>query len=386
MTGSREESMSGQGFVRDLGDVGAGDRDLVGGKGAGLGELCRAGIRVPAAFVVTVEAFERAMRALDPGGAIRREIERLPVGDPAAVAQAAQRVRARIAAAPLPGEVRDQIVARYRGLGSGRGGEEGAGAGRGGFAVAVRSSATGEDDAEASFAGLQDTYLWVRGADAVTDHVRRCWASLYNAEAVGYRRRMKLSEQDLAMAVVVQRMVEPRCAGVMFTCSPVTGDRSVIAVEGCWGLGSALVGGDVTPDSFTVSKVTGEIVRREVAVKLRLHRAGPGGAGVAAADVPGPLQEAACLSDAELAALARLGGRVEDHYGVPQDIEWAITDGASPEESVVLLQSRPETVWARRRGKPLATAKARAADHVFEQLGRVNTITPEMSPRTNPER
>ena len=184
------------------------------------------------------------------------------------------------------------------------------------------------------------------------------------------------------MAVVVQRMVEPRCAGVMFTCSPVTGDRSVIAVEGCWGLGSALVGGDVTPDSFTVSKVTGEIVRREVAVKLRLHRAGPGGAGVAAADVPGPLQEAACLSDAELAALARLGGRVEDHYGAPQDIEWAITDGASPEESVVLLQSRPETVWARRRGKPLATPKARAADHVFEQLGQVNAITP----RRNPDR
>jgi len=181
---------------------------------------------------------------------------------------------------------------------------------------------------------------------------------------------------------VVQRMVEPRCAGVMFTCSPVTGDRSVIAVEACWGLGSALVSGDVTPDSFTVSKVTGEIVRREVAVKLRLHRAGPGGGGVAAADVPGPLQEAACLSDAELAALARLGGRVEDHYGAPQDIEWAITDGASPEESVVLLQSRPETVWARRRAEPLAAPKARPVDHVFEQLGRVNVI----APRLNPER
>ena len=129
------------------------------------------------------------------------------------------------------------------------------------------------------------------------------------------------------MAVVVQRMVEPRCAGVMFTCSPTTGDRSVIAVEGCWGLGSALVSGDVTPDSFVVSKVTGEIVRRTVAAKLRMHQAGQGGAGVAAADVPGPLQEVACLDDADVAALARLGQRVEDHYGAPQDIEWAITDG-----------------------------------------------------------
>jgi pyruvate, water dikinase len=371
--------MNSQRFVCMLGQVGALDRPRAGGKGASLGELTRAGIRVPDGFVVTAEAFERALRALDPGGAIRAEIGRLPADDPGAIASVTARVRARIAGVPLPGDVRDQVVARYRGLGPDPG--EG-----GGAPVAVRSSATGEDSAETSFAGLQDTYLWVRGADAVTDHVRKCWASLYNAEAVGYRRRMNLSEQDLAMAVVVQGMVEPRCAGVMFTCSPATGDRSVIAVEGCWGLGSALVSGDVTPDSFVISKVTGEIVRRQVAVKLRLHRAGPGGAGVIAADVPGPRQEAACLGDAELAALARLGRRVEDHYGAPQDIEWAITDGASPEENVVLLQSRPETVWTRRRAGPLATPKARAVDHVFEQLGRVNAITPEVTPRINPER
>jgi pyruvate, water dikinase len=376
--------MSGQGLIRDLGDVGAGDRAAAGGKGASLGELCQLGVRVPDGFVVTVGAFERVLRALDPGGAIRREIGRLSADDAAAIASATARVRDRIAAAPLPGDVRDQIAARYRALG----GDQGPGAGEGvpvPVAVAVRSSATGEDDAETSFAGLQDTYLWVHGADAVTGHVSRCWASLYNAEAVGYRRRLKLSEQDLAMAVVVQRMVEPRCAGVMFTCSPATGDRSVIAVEGCWGLGSALVGGEVTPDSFMISKVTGEIVRRQVAVKLRMHRAGPGGAGVVAADVPGPRQEAACLGDAELAALARLGRRVEDHYGAPQDIEWAITDGASLEESVILLQSRPETVWSRRRAGPIAAPRARAADHVFEQLGRVNVITPEITPEITPQ-
>jgi pyruvate,water dikinase len=173
------------------------------------------------------------------------------------------------------------------------------------------------------------------------------------------------------MAVVVQRMVEPRCAGVMFTCSPTTGDRSVIAVEACWGLGSALVSCDVTPDSFVISKVTGEIVRRTVAAKLRRHQAGPGGRGVSAADVPAPLREQACLADAEIAALARIGQRVEEHYGAPQDIEWAITEGSRPEEGIVVLQSRPETVWARRRTGPVATAKARPADHVFEHLGRV---------------
>jgi phosphoenolpyruvate synthase/pyruvate phosphate dikinase len=360
--------------VRDLADVGASDRAAVGGKAASLGELIPAGIRVPAGFVVTVEAFERGMRALDPGGEIRREVGRLPAGDAHAIADVAGRVRARIAAAPLPPEVRDHIAAAYRSLGAAESGVEETGD----VAVAVRSSATTEDSAETSFAGLQDTYLWVRGADDLMGRVRACWASLYNAEAVGYRRRMKIAEPDVAMAVVVQRMVEPRCAGVMFTRSPTTGDRSVIAIEGCWGLGSALVSGDVTPDSFVVSKVTGEIVRRCVAVKLRLHRAGPGGAGTVADDVPDPLREQACLGDAEVAALARLGRRVEEHYGAPQDIEWAITEGATAGEGViVLLQSRPETVWARRDAAPLATPRPRAADHVFEQLGRVNVIRPE---------
>jgi phosphoenolpyruvate synthase/pyruvate phosphate dikinase len=382
-------------MIRDLGQVGSGDRAAVGGKGASLGELIRAGIPVPAGFMVTVEAFEHAMRALDPGGEIRREVGRLPEGDAAAIAEATGRVRARIAAAPLPPEVRGQVTAAYRNLGAaesgpragesggpGEGGDGGAEAGPaargGGVAVAVRSSATSEDGAETSFAGLQDTYLWVRGAEDLMGRVRACWASLYNAEAVGYRRRMKIAEQDLAMAVVVQRMVEPRCAGVMFTRSPTTGDRSVIAIEGCWGLGSALVSGDVTPDSFVVSKVTGEIVRRSIAVKLRLHRAGPGGHGIAEDDVPGPLREQPCLGDDELAALARLGRRVEEHYGAPQDIEWAVTEGAGPAESaIVLLQSRPETVWARRGPAPLATPRPRAVDHVFEQLGRVNVVRPE---------
>jgi pyruvate,water dikinase len=375
--------MRGQELVCVLGEVGFGDRAAVGGKGASLGELARVGFPVPAGYVVTVAAFGRALRALDPAGTIRREIEELPADDTAAIARVSARVRARIAAAEPPEEVREQVVARYRVLGGGAvAGEDGADRGDGepGVAVAVRSSATGEDGREASFAGLQDTYLWVRGEGALIAHVGKCWASLYNAEAVGYRRRMKIGEQDLAMAVVVQRMVEPRCAGVMFTCSPTTGDRSVIAVEACWGLGSALVSGDVTPDCFVVSKVTGEILRRTVAAKLRRHQAGPGGRGVAAADVPGPLREQACLGDAEIAALARIGRRVEEHYGAPQDIEWAITEGSQPEEGIVVLQSRPETVWARRRTGPVATAKARAVDHVFEHLGRIVPVAPAAPP------
>jgi pyruvate, water dikinase len=359
-----------------LREVGAADRAAVGGKAAGLGELMRAGITVPEGFVITVSAFQTMMRAADPSGSLRRDLEGLP-RDPGEVARLSVEVRARIASAPLPNDLLERVAAAYRQL------PADPGAGGGGAAVAVRSSATGEDGAETSFAGLQDTYLWVRGEREVARRVRDCWASLYNAEAVGYRRRNNIAERDIAMAVVVQRMVKPRCAGVMFTCSPVTGDRSVIAVEGSWGLGSALVSGDVTPDSFLISKVTGEIVRRSVAVKLRMHRAAPGGAGVTAGDVPAPLQGVACLTDPEIAALARLGRRVEEHYGAPQDIEWAITEGAGPGQGqIVLLQSRPETVWARRRGaRPVATAKPSAVDHVFEQLGRVNTITPPAAGR-----
>src|SRR5215472_7789406 len=345
-----------QGLALGLGEVGAGDRPVIGGKGASLGELARVGFPVPAGYVVTVAAFERAVREIDPAGEICREIEELPAGDAAAIARVSAGARARIAAAELPGDVRDEITARYLTLG--------------GDPVAVRSSATGEDGAEASFAGLQDTYLWVRGEQALIGTVRRCWASLYNDEAVGYRRRMGIGERGLAMAVVVQRMVEPRCAGVRFTCSPTTGDRSVISVEACWGLGSALVSGDVTPDRFVISKVTGEVVSRAVAAKSRLHRRDPGGCGVTAADVPGPLREQPCLADAEIAALTRVGRRVEEHYGAPQDIEWAITEGAG----IVLLQSRPETVWARRRTRPIARPRARAVDHVFEQLGRVSPV------------
>jgi pyruvate, water dikinase len=361
--------MTSQHLVRQLGDVSIGDRPVVGGKAASLGELSRAGLRVPAGYVVTAQAFRGAIAALDPEGTIRREIERLPEADGAAVAEATAGIRHRIATALLPDDVHEAIMVSYLALADDEAGGHGVAAEHG-VAVAVRSSATSEDTPDASFAGLQDTYLWVRGPRSVLDSVRKCWASLYNNEAVTYRRRNKISEQELAMAVVVQRMVEPRCAGVMFTCSPTTGDRSVIAIEGSWGLGSALVSGEVTPDSFVVSKVTGDIVRRTVANKLRLHRLDETGAGVTGDDVPAELRERACLTDDEIRALARVGQQVESQYGAAQDIEWALTAGGIA-DGVVLLQSRYETVWTSRPATPIATPKASAVDHVFEQLSRV---------------
>ena len=379
-------------FVVTLADAAGAGAGRVGGKAASLGELVRAGVAVPAGFAVTVDAFAAALAAADPGGALRASVEALDPADAAGIAKVAARLRSAVAGAALPAEVTAAVSARYAAFSSSG---SVCGSPSGDVDVAVRSSATVEDGAEASFAGLQDTYLGVSGAPAVLDSVRRCWASLYNDESVAYRRRLRLPEAGVAMAVVVQRMVAPRAAGVMFTRSPVTGDRSVIAIEGVWGLGSALVSGEVTPDSWVIGKVTGEITARRVSPKARVHRYLPNGpatspapaAGapgrVTVADTPAALREAPCLTDEEIRALAAVARRVEAHYGAPQDIEWAVLDApfGSPapgaptgsvaaESRVVLLQSRPETVWAARDVKPAGAPKARAADHVLALFGK----------------
>jgi phosphoenolpyruvate synthase/pyruvate phosphate dikinase len=229
----------------------------------------------------------------------------------------------------------------------------------------VRSSATTEDAHDASYAGLQDTYLWVRDADETVRMVRRCWGSLYSVESISYRRRRGLSEEGVAMAVVVQCMVRARTAGVMFTRSPTTGDRSVLTIEGAWGLGSAVVGGEVTPDRWVIAKVTGEITRREISDKAIQHLPAEHG-GVVAAAVPDERRRAACLSDAELQALRELGRRVERHYGCAQDIEWAVDEARG---SIELLQSRPETVWSVKDAVPLARPADDPLVHVMSIFG-----------------
>ncbi|HTR91503.1 MAG TPA: PEP/pyruvate-binding domain-containing protein [Trebonia sp.] len=354
----------------------------VGGKAASLGELTRAGVAVPPGFAVTVDGFTAAMDALDPGGALRAEVSRLDAADLAGIAAAGARLRALVGGAGPPAEVAAAVIAAYAALGGGSGGSGGS---ADGADVAVRSSATVEDSAGASFAGLQDTYLGIRGAPAVLEHVARCWASLFNDESLTYRRRLGMDEAGVAMAVVVQTMVAPRAAGVLFTRSPVTGDRSVVAIEGTWGLGSALVSGDVTPDSWVISKITGEITTRRVSPKIKTHRYVPNGFGfspshaavslpgdgVVIAETPAELRDAPCLTDDEIRALAATARRVEAHYGRPQDIEWAVLDGESaPDGRIVLLQSRPETVWAARETGPAGAPRARAADHVLALFGK----------------
>lgn len=352
-------------LVVDCRETDLADTAEVGGKAASLGELARAAVPVPPAYVVTTTAFRCAVDACDPQGALRDRLEQLDPDDHAAVGRATAELRDRLGQAELPTELRTAISERYRALG------DAAEPAEADPPVAVRSSATSEDSAEASFAGVQDTFLWERGEHRVAERVCQCWASLYSLESVAYRRRLALPEANLGMAVVVQRMVDARTAGVMFTRSPTTGDPSVIALECAWGLGSAVVSGDVTPDSYVVSKVTGEVVKRVISTKPRHHRMAASGAGVVDAEVPVEQQTQPSVGDDELASLVALARRVEQHYGVAQDIEFAIARDAPPGEGIFVLQSRPETVWGDvRRQRPAAAPKPRPYDHVLEYLTR----------------
>ncbi|HEY1724988.1 MAG TPA: PEP/pyruvate-binding domain-containing protein [Steroidobacteraceae bacterium] len=341
--------------IRWFGDIGVADRASVGGKAASLGELTRAGINVPPGFVVTTLAFEAALAAIDPAGKLRSSVEQLDPADLDAMTQLADGARELFVEAALPAALIEAVRGAYARLAVTQ--------------VAVRSSATSEDSADASFAGLQDTQLCVAGADAVVRALRACWASLYSRESVGYRLRLKLPEQQVAMGVVIQSMLASRSSGVMFTRSPLTGDRSVIAIEASFGLGSAIVSGEVTPDKYVLNKVTGEIAARTVSAKALRHvAASPEAGGVAVQSLSESEQQVASVSDAELRELAALGRRVERHYGTPQDIEWAIAPAPGGAERVYLLQSRPETVWSRREPQPIARPAARAYDHVLATL------------------
>jgi pyruvate, water dikinase len=222
----------------------------------------------------------------------------------------------------------------------------------------VRSSALGEDSAEATFAGQQDTYLWVRGIDDVCDAVTKCWASLYSTEAVSYRERFGV--ENPAMGVTVQLMVDAAVSGVMFTCNPVSGDRSMVAINASWGLGLAVVGGEVTPDDYLVSKVTGEVVKRTISDKAVEYV--PAATGTQRVDVPGDRRTEPSLDDARLATLVAVGKRVEKHFGAPQDIEWAF----DPTGDLFVLQSRPVTGLAKPEPTPAPTS---AMSMIFNKFG-----------------
>jgi pyruvate, water dikinase len=340
--------------IRWFADISLADRALVGGKGGSLGELTRAHIAVPPGFVITTQGFERVLAELERGNRIRSQVEALSLDDLKAIRLLSEEVRMRVKSAPWPADVCADIVAAHAEL---------CGPDLN-FPVAVRSSATAEDSGEASFAGLQDTCLWVKGAEAVLKSVLSCWASLYSVPSISYRRKDGTPENGTAIAVVVQKMVDARSAGVMFTRSPLTGDRSVITVEATWGLGSAVVSGEVTPDRFVIGKITGEISVREISDKVIEHLPDWDG-GIREVTTPEGFRCLPSISDGELKALAEIGRRIERHYGRPQDIEWAIDRSGE----ILLLQSRPETVWSGKDQPPAAKPSENPLLHVMNIFG-----------------
>jgi pyruvate,water dikinase len=327
-----------------LADLRRSDEERFGAKSALLGELIAGGIPVPPGFAISSDAYLAAVEGLELEG-------RTPD-------QCARAIRE----LPVPEDLRAEIAERYEELASVAGEPE--------PAVAVRSSAIGEDSEEATFAGQQETYLWVRGADGVNEAVRKCWASLYSAEAVTYRAEMAAEHAVPAMGVTVQLMVDAAVSGVMFTCNPVSGDPSTIAVNASWGLGLAVVGGDVTPDEYRVSKVTREVLSRAIGPKEVEYVPDPSGSGAARSEVPPDRREVACLGDQQLAALVDVGRRVEDHFGAHQDIEWAIARDPSGPHGLgepFMLQARPVTVKPAEMAEPDTSRSA--MDRVWGTFG-----------------
>ena len=327
---------------------------VVGGKGAQLGELSRIeGIHVPAGFCVTTDAFRRVMADAPPIDDRLDRLSRLNPDDREAVRTLSAEIRRTIEGIAIPEDLAAAITRALAQLGEQA-------------AYAVRSSATAEDLPTASFAGQQDTYLNVVGTAAILQHVSRCWASLFTERAVTYRLRNGFDHRKVDMAVVVQQMVFPDAAGILFTADPVTGNRKVAAVEASFGLGEALVSGLVNADSYQVRD--GEVVAKAVATKqLAIHALPAGGTQEQAIDPE--RQEQPALTDAQVVRLAQLGRRIEAHFGRPQDIEWCLVD-----DSFQIVQSRPITTLF-----PIPESGDQE-NHVYVSVGHQQMMTDPMKP------
>jgi len=322
-------------YILDFKAISASDHSRVGGKCASLGDMIQAGVSVPPGFAVTTDAY---LAMLD-GHGLRLEIERaLANVDPDdfdKVDRAAQAIRIRIRSHHLPSGVETAVREAYAAMGSE-------------LPVAVRSSATAEDLPDASFAGQQDTYLWVIGADDVVARMRDCWASLYTTRAVAYREKHGIPHAEVLMSVGVQKMVNARAAGVAMTLDPLNGDRSRIVIDASWGLGETVVSGIVTPDHYSVEKVLEQIAERKISDKhVELVPDETRGQAVER-EVEAGRRTRPCLTDDEVLAIARLAKQLEKQKKCPQDVEWAIDADLPEGQNLLALQSRPETVWSQK--------------------------------------
>ncbi len=317
--------------IRTIGELGRGDVAFAGGKGANLGELARAGLPVPPAFVVGAPAYAAFVDETGLRARIAARLDSLDVDDAGALEMAAKEIRKLIEAEPVPVEIEAEIRRAH-----GRLVGDDADA-----PVAVRSSATAEDTEAASFAGMNETFLNTRGSDAVLDAIRRCWSSLFGGRTIFYRAKRGFGQADMDIAVVVQRQIAAVRAGVMFTVDPATGARDRLVIEGSFGLGESVVSGRVTPDRYVLDKETLAVLAREIHPKAIAIEPDPAG-GTIIRELSDEDAMRPTLSDDDARALGQLGKRIEDHYGSPQDTEWSI-DAAG---DVWMLQARPVTALA----------------------------------------
>jgi pyruvate,water dikinase len=325
------------------------DIPSVGGKGASLGEMFSIGLPVPRAFVVTAQAFRRFLVETGIEDRLFATMADLNVEDSAALEEASRKAKELVLSVPVPASLQKRIREAYRAMGSE-------------MVVAVRSSATAEDLPDASFAGQQETYLNIKGEKDLQEAVRHCWASLYGGRAIYYRAKQGFDDRTVNIAVVVQQLVNSEKAGVMFTSHPVTGEPLTI-IEGSWGLGEAVVSGTVSPDKYVFDQRSGKVVDRLIAQKVQMI-VPDGRKGTRLAEVPVTQQASPLLSDEEVAKLAMFGKIAEQHYGVPQDVEWAIV---GPE--FYILQSRPITTIKATTAQAASTAQCGEGELLVEGQG-----------------
>jgi len=342
------------GYVLDFQEIDQTQVAVVGGKGARLGELLRIeGIRVPPGFCVTTDAFQRILADAPSIDDRLNRLDRLKPDDSEAIRTLSAEIRRALEGMAIPKDLGSAITRRLVRLGEQA-------------AYAVRSSATAEDSPTASFAGQHDTYLNIVGPPAILRHVSRCWASLFTERAVIYRLRHGFEHRKVQMAVVVQRMVVPHAAGILFTADPVTSNRKVASVEASFGLGEALVSGVVNPDVYKVRD--GDIVAKAVATKQLAIHASPAG-GTQEQTIEAERQQQPALTDTQVVRLAELGRRVEAHFGPPQDIEWCLVD-----DGFEIVQSRPITALF-----PIPAA-GDGENHVYVSVGHQQMMTDPMKP------
>lgn len=336
------------GFVKKFDAINKDMSQECGGKASHLGELTSLKLNIPKGFCVTADAFSIHLKRNDLDEQIAEIARGIDYEDFQDLEKRTETIRSLIESAEMPPEIQEEIIQNYSGLLEDEPEPF----------VAIRSSVAVRESPISSFPGMMDTYYYLRGAQIILENVKRCWASVWSARAASTRKTKGVEHAKAIIAPIIQKMVNARSAGVMFTLNPLNGDRSKIVIEGSWGLGESVVSGALTPDQFVIDKVMLEINKRNIFPKNVQCVFDPEKGKAVNTDVAPDLQDKPSLDDREIKELVALAKRIEKHYGHPQDIEWAIEKNLPFPENVHILQARAESVWSKREKKAVIGGKS----------------------------